>query len=68
MVTFITHSLNSINVNKLQAAPGKAKEKMNKAGVEDLVLMSKINEENIVENLKKRYFADIIYVRSLSQC
>lgn len=29
--------------------------------MEDLVLMSKITEDQIVENLKKRYFSDLIY-------
>ena len=32
------------------------------SGVEDMVLLTKINESAIVENLKKRLFDDQIYV------
>lgn len=31
-------------------------------GVDDMVLLSKINEDAIVENLKKRYMDDYIFV------
>lgn len=37
------------------------------SGVDDMVLLSKINEDAIVENLKKRYMDDFIFV-SLSSC
>ena len=30
-------------------------------GVDDLVMLPKVSEESIVENLKKRYKADLIY-------
>ena len=33
------------------------------SGLEDMVLISKISEEAIVENIKKRYNDDLIYVR-----
>ena len=32
------------------------------SGVEDMVLLVKIQEAAIVENLKKRFFDDLIYV------
>ena len=32
------------------------------SGVEDMVLLVKIQEASIVENLKKRYLDDLIYV------
>ncbi|RXN04149.1 unconventional myosin-Ie-like protein [Labeo rohita] len=32
------------------------------SGVDDMVLLSKINEDAIVENLKKRYMDDYIFV------
>ena len=32
-----------------------------KLGVEDLVLLPKVNEDAVLENLKKRYMNDIIY-------
>lgn len=32
------------------------------SGVEDMVLLVKIQESAIVENLKKRFFDDLIYV------
>ena len=32
------------------------------SGVEDMVLLQKINEQAIVENLKKRFMDDCIYV------
>lgn len=34
------------------------------SGVDDMVLLSKITEEAIVENLKKRYMDDYIFVSS----
>ena len=34
------------------------------SGVEDMVLLVKIQEASIVENLKKRYLDDLIYVSS----
>jgi len=34
---------------------------MNKHGVDDMVMLSKVSESNIVDNLHKRYDADIIY-------
>ena len=45
----------------------KTKDKLAKAGVEDLVLMAKVDEGAIVENLKKRYFCDLIYVRAIAR-
>lgn len=33
-----------------------------KHGVDDMVMLSKISNDAIVENLKKRYTADVIYV------
>ena len=35
------------------------------SGVDDMVLLSKINEDAIVENLKKRYMDDYIFVSYL---
>jgi len=35
------------------------------SGLEDMVLISKISEDTIVENIKKRYNDDLIYVRLL---
>lgn len=35
------------------------------SGVDDMVLLSKITEEAIVENLKKRYMDDYIFVSFL---
>lgn len=35
---------------------------MKQSGVDDMVLLSKITEEAIVENLKKRYMDDYIFV------
>lgn len=32
-----------------------------KQGVDDLVMLPKVNEESVVENIKKRYMNDIIY-------
>jgi len=32
-------------------------------GLEDMVLVSKISDDNIVDNIKKRYNEDLIYVR-----
>jgi len=32
-------------------------------GLEDMVLVSKITDDNIVDNIKKRYNEDLIYVR-----
>eukprot|EP01097_Dermamoeba_algensis_P012068 TRINITY_DN966_c0_g1_i1.p1 TRINITY_DN966_c0_g1~~TRINITY_DN966_c0_g1_i1.p1 ORF type:complete len:1106 (+),score=323.31 TRINITY_DN966_c0_g1_i1:51-3368(+) len=40
---------------------GKIKKKLPNVGVDDLVLISKITDDGIVENLKKRYDADLIY-------
>lgn len=38
------------------------------SGVDDMVLLSKINEDAIVENLKKRFMDDYIFVSfSLSE-
>ena len=34
------------------------------SGVEDMVLLSKINEGSIVDNLKRRYMDDQIFVSS----
>lgn len=34
------------------------------SGVDDMVLLSKINEDAIVDNLKKRYMDDYIFVSS----
>ncbi len=40
----------------------------NKKGIiEDMVLLSKITEDEIVENLRKRYSDDLIYVSLSSQ-
>jgi hypothetical protein len=36
--------------------------------VDDLVLMPKITEQDICANLEKRYFNDLIYVRSCTNC
>ncbi len=36
------------------------------SGVDDMVLLSKITEDAIVENLKKRYMDDYIFVSFLS--
>lgn len=35
------------------------------SGVDDMVLLSKISEDAITENLKKRYMDDYIFVSSL---
>ena len=35
---------------------------MKRSGVDDLVLLNKIDESSIAENLKKRFMEDIIYV------
>ena len=35
---------------------------MKRSGVDDLVLLSKVEESAIVENLRKRFLEDIIYV------
>ena len=35
------------------------------SGVDDMVLLSKIHEDSIVDNLKKRYMDDYIFVSSL---
>jgi len=35
------------------------------SGVEDMVLLVKIQESAIVENLKKRYLDDLIYVSTV---
>lgn len=35
------------------------------SGVDDMVLLTKINEDAIVENLKKRYMDDFIFVSLL---
>lgn len=35
---------------------------MKVSGVDDMVLLSKINEDAITENLKKRYMDDYIFV------
>jgi len=32
------------------------------SGVDDMVLLPKVNEDAIIENLKKRYMDDYIYV------
>lgn len=37
------------------------------SGVDDMVLLSKINEDAIVDNLKKRYMDDYIFVSFCSQ-
>lgn len=37
------------------------------SGVEDMVLLVKIQEAAIVENLKKRFFDDLIYVSYYEQ-
>lgn len=37
------------------------------SGVDDMVLLSKINEDAIVDNLKKRYMDDYIFVSLCSQ-
>lgn len=36
------------------------------SGVDDMVLLSKINEDAITDNLKKRYMDDYIFVSLLS--
>ena len=36
---------------------------VSKHGVDDMVMLSKISEDAILENLKKRYDSDMIYVR-----
>lgn len=36
------------------------------SGVDDMVLLSKINEDAITDNLKKRYMDDYIFVSFLS--
>ena len=38
------------------------------SGVEDMVLLVKIQEAAIVENLKKRFFDDLIYVSYSMHC
>ena len=38
------------------------KNNMKRSGVDDLVLLNKIDESSIAENLKKRFMEDIIYV------
>lgn len=35
---------------------------MKQSGVDDMVLLSKISEDAIVENLKRRYMDDYIFV------
>ena len=40
---------------------------MKQSGVEDMVLLPKIQEGAIVDNLKKRYTEDLIYVRHKTQ-
>ena len=36
------------------------------SGVDDMVLLSKIHEDSIVDNLKKRYMDDYIFVSSFT--
>jgi myosin-1 len=38
------------------------------SGVDDMVLLSKISEDAIVENLKKRYMDDYIFVSCFIVC
>lgn len=38
---------------------------MKVSGVDDMVLLSKINEDAITDNLKKRYMDDYIFVSSV---
>lgn len=40
----------------------QSKTNVKSSGVEDMVLLSKIQESSIVDNLKKRYMDDLIYV------
>jgi len=35
------------------------------SGLEDMVLINKIADDNVVENIKKRFMDDLIYVRAL---
>lgn len=35
-----------------------------KHGLDDMTLLAKVTEDGIVENLQKRYKADVIYVRA----
>ncbi len=46
----------------LQAAYHWQSRSKKSSGVEDMVLLVKIQEAAIVENLKKRFFDDLIYV------
>jgi myosin heavy subunit len=38
------------------------KKQLEVRGVDDLVMLPKISEADILDNLKKRYLADVIYV------
>uniref|UniRef100_A0A3P9PM37 Uncharacterized protein n=1 Tax=Poecilia reticulata TaxID=8081 RepID=A0A3P9PM37_POERE len=38
------------------------------SGVDDMVLLSKINEDAITDNLKKRYMDDYIFVNPWDKC
>jgi len=47
---------------RLVTQPGGYWQHKSAVGVDDMVLLSKIKEDEIVANLKKRYHADQIYV------
>lgn len=59
---FFSFQSNPNNVELLQVYHWQSAVNTKVSGVDDMVLLSKINEDSIVDNLKKRFMDDWIFV------
>lgn len=59
---FISNVFCSVSGLWIQAKYHWQSQNVKQSGVDDMVLLSKITEDAIVENLKKRYMDDYIFV------